>query len=38
MEQFSALIESKNKLFLKNKKYILENDWSSKRRIKKRQR
>ena len=30
MEQFSALIESKNKLFLKNKKYILENDWSSK--------
>lgn len=29
-EQITLLIESKNKLFLKNKKYILDNDWSSK--------
>lgn len=28
LDQTIALIESKNKLFLKNKKYILENDWS----------
>lgn len=27
-EQIETVIESKNKLFLKNKKYILENDWS----------
>lgn len=27
-EKIQALIESKNKLFIKNKKYILENDWS----------
>lgn len=28
-DQITTLIESKNKLFLKNKKYILENDWST---------
>jgi len=29
-EQIIELINSKNKLFLKNKKYILEHDWSAK--------
>ena len=28
-DQIATLIESKNKLFLKNKKYILENNWSN---------
>ena len=29
-QEIEELIESKNKLFLKNKKYFLENDWSGK--------
>lgn len=29
LEHITSTIESKNKLFLKNKKYILENDWSA---------
>lgn len=28
-DHITTLIESKNKLFLKNKKYILENDWAA---------